>query len=209
MKKVLLFCVVLFMFVCGCAQKEVKDVNEENYAIFHGDTENDELYKDIVFLNPNNTSNKLGSDRLDEFGEYNLRIGSALVWQIERNKQDVEKKYPVCIDIFEIELNSNVTGRQLLLEISNEISEENDVEINTNEWIELSSDNCPSYIYHGMLTAEEIILLADKGVICKYIGSGKGDIDDVDINTDDGIDTFYELYGDQFIAYKKNMKIYY
>ena len=200
------FCVVLFVSVCGCAPKQV---NEENRIIFHGETENDELYKDIVFLDLSNTMNDLYNKRIGKFGEYNLRIGSSLVWQIEKNKLNVEKKYPVCMDIFEIELNSNVTGRQLLIEITNEISEEKEVEININEWIELSSDKWPTSLYHGMLTAEEIILLADKGVVCKYIGSGKGNIDDVDIGTDDGIDTFCELYGDQYILYRKNMKIYY
>ena len=89
-----------------------------------------------------------------------------------------------------------------------EINEKYNRDFQLDEWVQIQ--DVLTYYYYYVFTADEILDLADFGVDCKYIGSGEGDIEDVDYKTPEGKATFCELYGDGgLIQYKKGQKLYY
>jgi hypothetical protein len=63
--------------------------------------------------------------------------------------------------------------------------------------------------YYYLLTAEQIIALADSGAGCYYVGSGEGDYKNINWDTVEGINEYCELLGDMYIASGNNTIEYY
>ncbi len=63
--------------------------------------------------------------------------------------------------------------------------------------------------FYFMLSADQIIALADGGARCYYVGSGQGDYRDMGWDTKDGINTYCELHGDMYVANNEKNEISY
>ena len=53
--------------------------------------------------------------------------------------------------------------------------------------------------YYILLTCDQITALADVGAGCYYVGSRKGNYQDISWDTEEGINTYCELFGDMYI----------
>lgn len=194
MKKIIFMIVAMMILLCGCANKEadIKDKPEVlNTEIVNSD--NEELYDCVSTLGGwHDKMNRLWNVRTFEYPEYDYHIGASLVWQLEKNYENSDFLYHVVVH--------NDTNEEIPEDLIEQIKEENNLDININDWVVLHGWlNVESiHYYYYMFTAEEINALAQNGLWCKYVGSGKGNVKEVNFDTDEGIDVFCELYGDQF-----------
>ena len=190
--------------VCGCMKKSEGTVvvtrwSDEFEAV------DEELYTHIVGLRLNQIPEKLKRSPEDIEGRYRC-IGDALAWEMKRHSDDKDRKYHVILEYEDIYKNSDHNG-ELPQEVMDMINEKYNRDFKLSDWSMVMLGVFISYYY--TFTADEIFDLADFGIYCYYVGSGEGDIDDVDFETEEGIETFFELYGDAHIRYKKGMNIYY
>lgn len=164
------------------------------------------LYKKIVGLRLNQIPQKLQKKAEDMEGKY-LNIADALAWELKRHSDDKDRKYHVILEYNDfIYQNPEQTG-EIPPEVMEMINEKYDRDFKIEDWSVVMQYMFVTYYY--TFTADEIYDLADFGIACYYVGSGEGDIKDVNFETEEGIETFFELYGDGHIQYKKGMKIYY
>lgn len=133
-------------------------------------------------------------------------ILDALTWQMKKYSDDKNKKYHVLIQYFDVNEDPDHDG-SIPKEIVDNINEKYNTSFNLEDWIKV--DTMMGFQYYYLFTAEEIFALANSEIYCRYVGSGEGDIADVNFDTEEGIATFFELYGDGIIQYKDGMKIYY
>lgn len=209
----LIICVIILLVCspqCGCDKKEemVSKETESKFDIHATswvrmiNSENSELYGSITIFSGGNSDHvALYDKRCARFPEYDYHIGSALVWNMEKQKNNSEKKFHVII--------SNDLQGDISEDIIKQVNEEYNLQLNMNEWVKIQGVFDINHLYYYKLTCKEIKALASKGLWCGYVGSGEGDIDDVNLNTDEGIDVLCELYGDQYIRYQEGMTIYY
>ncbi len=48
------------------------------------------------------------------------------------------------------------------------------------------------------MTSDQILALAESDINCFYVGSGIGDYKDMNWDTENGINTYCEIFGDMF-----------
>ena len=195
---IIVICLLLSLITItgGCKSREGIELTEE-HQIITVDSNNEELYRQIVFLSYDQNVALSAYDCRPE--GYPFFINSALAMQMEKYKTEPDRKYHVVID--------NI-GEEMPAELIDEINEENELSLNIDNWEKVYWGGCfPRYYY--LLTAEEIWALADKGVYLHYVGTGVGDIKDANWDTEEGKDVYCQLYGDQVIRYEKGMTLYY
>lgn len=194
---------VMAINISGCMKKE--EAVEETRWSCEVETTDETLYSHIVGLRLNQIPGKLKKSTEDNEGKYRC-IGDALAWELKRHSDDKDRKYHVILEYEDIYKNSDHNG-ELPQEVLDMINEKYDRDFKVENWSVVMQRMLVSYYY--TFTADEIFDLADFGIYCYYVGSGEGDIKDVNFETEEGIETFFELYGDGHIQYKKGMNIYY
>jgi hypothetical protein len=156
------------------------------------DNPDERLYKEIQFVKPAPEHLEFESKRKEEYPEYDLEIRNALVYQMERYKDEPDRTYHTLFRTLPSSLFSE--------EYIEELNEEYGLDMDISKWEEFTDGMVIGYYY--LLTADEIRALADKDIICYYVGSGEGDVNKANIDTLEGINVYCELYGDQYIQYK-------
>lgn len=195
---------MIIIGLCGC-EKEESIAEKPTWWSSEIVNENEELYAQIIGLRTDfRIPQKLHRSNADM--EKYMCIGDALTWQMKRYIDDNDKKYHVLIQYFDINEDPNHDG-SIPREIVDSINEKYDTDFNLDDWVE--ADTMMGIQYYYVFTAEEIFALSDFGIFCRYIGSGEGDIEDVNFDTEEGIATFFELYGDGMIRYEDGMTRYY
>ena len=125
---------------------------------------------------------------------YDEHIGSVLALKIEISN-NITQKYPVII--YQYNNGVKVSLDKLLLEANSEkelLNSKNVIQV------EAVNDIGTGYLYFSELNAEQIFALAESGIYCMYVGSGKTvAVEDNWWETVEGINTFAERYGDQYI----------
>ena len=192
MKKNTFVFVVLLILLCGCANKDVIEKPQIlSTEIINSD--NEELYDCVLALDGwHDKMNSLWAKNNIDCPEYDYHIGSALVWQLEKNRENSDKLYHVIVH--------TDTSEAISEDLIEQIKKENNIDLNINDWVILHGwlNAESNHYYYYMFTAKEIKALAQNGLWCKYVGSGIGDADAINMDTDEGIDVFCELYGDQY-----------
>ena len=156
------------------------------------DNPDERLYKEIELINSPSDCRKFRSKRNEEYPDYDIEIMDALVYQMERYKDDPDRTYHTLFCTFPSSLFTE--------EYIAEINEEYGLDMELDKWEEFTDGMVIGYYY--LLTADEIRALADKDIVCYYVGSGEGDVNKANIDTLEGIYEYCELYGDQYIQYK-------
>lgn len=125
---------------------------------------------------------------------YNINIGSALALKMSIT-EDKDYKYSVVFDTFDgwtLEQIAEITNIKF-----DEVMLVNDT---------IAGEN--HSIYYSLLTAEQIFNIAENGITCRYVGSGKGEHNNIDWESKEGINTFCELRGDMmFFSDESRTKI--
>lgn len=197
MRKVLMIMLAMLMLVSACVKK---DEYADKPEILWSETvncDNKALYDNVCGCNNwGDKGSVLWEIRNSRFPEYDYHIGSALVWQIEKNAENNEVFYHVVIqnDMLD-EISKDVIDR---------INVENNLNLNIDKWVVLHGWQESDILYYYIFTEEEIKALAANGLWCKYVGNGDGYFENIDFGTDEGIDVFCELYGDQY--FQKNRR---
>ena len=120
---------------------------------------------------------------------YNRNIGSGLALKIE-NAPNVEGAYSVIVRDRGSDFNKMVTEANERL---SEPLDTNDFEIITLNGAETLNT------YYAVLTKDQIFVLAENGARLSYVGSGAGNVNDINWSTPEGINTYCELLGDMYV----------
>lgn len=197
--------ILIMVAITGCTQKKETTQETQNQSLYEiywvneDDIQNEELYEAAILLDYDSSYNVLFQKREQEYPEYAMEIGSALVYQIERYKDEPDRTFHTMF--------YTIPETTLTEAFVEGVNEKYNLDLNIDEWEGMKEDweTSPDGKYYCKLTAKEITALADSGIICKYIGSGEGDKNAVEFETVGGIYIFCELYGDQYIHYKEGM----
>ena len=120
---------------------------------------------------------------------YNENIASGLALKIE-NTQDKDMLYSVVIKDTGNDFN------KMLTEANAGISKP--LETNDFKCITLNGAGTTNR-YFALLTKEQFVALAENGVKLSYVGSGTGNLEDMNWTTSEGINTYCELNGDMYV----------
>lgn len=197
MKKCMAVIILGLMVVAETGCSKSTDLSEtttkyDSHITQKVDNQDERLYKEIELINSPSESLKFRSKRDKEYPEYDIEIMDALVYQMERYKDDPDRTYHTLFRTLPSSLFSE--------EYIEELNEEYGLDMDISKWEEFTDGMVIGYYY--LLTADEIRALADKDIICYYVGSGEGDVNKANIDTLEGIYEYCELYGDQYIQYK-------
>ena len=197
MKKGIVVLILGLMIVAGTGCNKSSDASEtttgsELYISQKVDNPDERLYREIKLLKPAPQHLDFESKRNKEHPEYDPEIRNALVYQMERYKDEPDRTYHTLFCTFPSSLFSE--------EYIEELNEEYGLDMDISKWEEFTDGMVIGYYY--LLTADEIRALADKDIVCYYVGSGEGDVNKANIDTREGIYEYCELYGDQYIQYK-------
>lgn len=197
MKKCIAVMLVGLMIITGTACNKSTDMSEattkyESHITQKVENTDERLYKEIELINSPSESLRFSSKRKAEYPEYDKEIMDALVYQIERYKDEPDRTYHTIFRTFPSSLFTEA--------YIEELNEEYGLDMDINKWEEFTDGMVIGYYY--LLTADEIRALADKDIVCYYVGSGEGNVKDANIDTLEGIYEYCELYGDQFIQFK-------
>ena len=173
-------------------EETIETTKAELRFIFEIDNSDERLYRKIENIDQSPLGNNLYNKRMKDYPEYNINILSALVYQMERYKDEPDRTYHT---FFCTLPNTFLAEGEI-----ESINEEYGLDMDINMWEEINDQGYIGYYY--LLTADEIKALADKGIFCYYVGSGKGDESNISIDTLEGIYEYCELYGDQYIQIK-------
>ena len=120
---------------------------------------------------------------------YNGNIGSGLALKIE-NTHDKDMLYSVIIKDTGNDFN------KMLTEANAGISKP----LETNDFKRITLNGAgTTNRYFALLTKEQIFALAENGVKLSYVGSGTGNLEDMNWTTSEGINTYCELNGDMYV----------
>lgn len=125
-------------------------------------------------------------------------IGSVLALKMSI-VDDAEYKFPVIVCIpDDMDLEQMINDANSKVDKAISIAEISSVSIDGK--ISLTGK------YYHLLTAEQIVAIADGGAKCCYVGSGEGDHKNINWDTVEGINVYCELYGDMYIAGDNNVE---
>ncbi len=197
---------VMTINISGCMKKE--ETSKETRWSYELEETDETLYKKIVGLRLNLIPEKLKRSTKDVEGKYR-NIGDALAWELKKHSDDKDREYHVILEYYDFIYKNPDSNGEIYPEVIEMINEKYNRDFKLEDW-SIVMQNSGMYVsYYDTFTADEIFDLSDFGICCYYVGSGKGDIEDVNFETEEGIETFFELYGDGCIQHKKGMKIYY
>ncbi|MBE6692922.1 MAG: hypothetical protein E7586_06350 [Ruminococcaceae bacterium] len=129
----------------------------------------------------NQTAGEFAGDMYRPEG-YNKKIGSVLAIMMSMNKNE-ETKFNVLVHTYDsIDLKDHLAMFVDEIEIIT-------VEIN---------GNFAGQAFYVQITDAQIQAISDSGIKCYYIGSGLGDIRDINWATEEGIRTYCEIWGDMY-----------
>ena len=195
-RKIFIVGVIAILLLCGCERNifinEIETPKTMGFVMEEIEVENNnpEFYSKIAILNNFNYPTML--DYKDEWEKYGF-VGASLAWKLERNKENLDEKYHVCVQYF----GDSMDDEQLNLYMDKaieEINNKDDIYLDVNEWSSMGHD------YYCILTREEIIALGNSGCfLLWYVGSGEGEYGNIDTSTIEGVDMFVELYGDHYV----------
>ena len=72
--------------------------------------------------------------------------------------------------------------------------------------VDISGEINTTNKYYYLLTANQIIALANSNAKCYYVGSGEGNYEDMNWETEAGINAYCELLGDMYVVNHNNIK---
>lgn len=121
---------------------------------------------------------------------YNENIGSALALMMSIN-ENADFKFSV---IMRIPQNSN------LEEVLKKVHDTAAIDISEPISVKIEGEANTLNQYYCLLTAKQIVALAENGTKCFYVGSGSGDYADINWDTKKGIETYCELNGDMYVS---------
>ena len=189
--------------ICGCKMEEQPDVLWKADC----DSTDKRLYGSIVGLYTTYTPMEFGLNRNKEGMEKYDGIRECLARVMLSNVDDEDKEYHVLLWYLGTNSITNRPDGLMTQDIVDRINEQYGRDFQLDEWVQVK--DMTQYYYYYVFTADEIFDLADYGIECMYIGSGEGNIEDVDSKTSEGLAAYCELCGDGVIQYKKGQKIYY
>ncbi len=200
-KKILIGIVSSLCFVCLVALISfgVRQIGCIDSALPNSETDKNTTYS--TRENPMNAFNviSLSHDSNEEFAAdiyrpegFNDNIGSALALKMSI-VDDVNYEFSVIV---------HIPDKTNLEQVLNEANKSVSIAINFADATSVSISGTISATdkYYYLLTAEQIIALADNGAKCYYVGSGEGDYKYMNWDTVEGIDAYCELHGDMYIA---------
>lgn len=114
--------------------------------------------------------------------EYYKNIGVVLAYKMSIS-DDVNDKFSVLFYSFE--------------ESFEQINEKTGVEFDEVMIVSDPFSERPQYL--SLLTTEQIMKIAENGITCRYVGSGKGELSESDLQTREGREIFCERHGDQMV----------
>lgn len=121
---------------------------------------------------------------------YNENIGSALALMMSIH-ENADFKFSV---IMRIPQNSN------LEEMLKKVHDTAAIDISEPICVRVEGVTNTLNQYYCLLTAKQIVALAENGTKCFYVGSGSGDYADINWDTKKGIETYCELNGDMYVS---------
>lgn len=129
---------------------------------------------------------------------FNDNIGSVLALKMSI-VEDANYEFPVIV---------RIPDKTNLEQVLNDANNSVNMTINIAEasLVSISGEMSTTDKYYYLLTAEQIIALADSGAKCYYVGSGEGDYKNMNWDTVEGINAYCELHGDMYIASDNNVE---
>lgn len=152
----------------------------------------DEYIMDTIYIK------SLSQGNMEEFAAdmyrpdgYNENIGSVLAIKMHMFSTS-DYAFPV---IIQIDHRDDLT--QIITNANNTLN----VPINLEEMkmVSITNEKNTTDKYFHLLTQTQIVTLAESGIRCYYVGSGKGEYKDMSWDTESGVNTYCELYGDMYI----------
>lgn len=129
---------------------------------------------------------------------FNYNIGSVLALKMSIvEKANYEFPVIVCIP-------DDINLEQVLNDANNILNKI--ISVDEASSVNISGEISTTDKYYYLLTAEQIIALADSGAKCYYVGSGKGDYKNMNWDTVEGVNAYCELHGDMYIANDNNVE---
>lgn len=207
-RMVITMVLILAVFnLCGC-NKQKEDEELDIYWKIDCDSTDERLYKTLVRQKKTTIPIELGINREKEGMEKYDGVYTILTRVMLSNIDDEDKEYHVLLRYWGMNDITNRTDGLMTQDIVDSINEQYNRDFQLDNWVQIK--DVQSYYYYYVFTADEILDLADFGIECRYVGSGEGNIEEVDYKTPEGIATYCELHGDGgVIQYKKGQKIYY
>ena len=188
--------VIFTICITGC-NKKPKDTSE--YLIFEVENPNELLYDNIACT----YKAESGSNRMDIYrpkDRYINYYSNALAIKLMLYEDDVDKLYHVIVD--------PIIKEGVAEHVAN-INEEKGLQLKVEDWYKFEYGfPAPCTFYYYVFTAEEIAALTDACFICRYVGSGEGTPENIDLSTPEGLDAYCELYGDDHVQYIKGREIH-
>lgn len=197
--------IIVIFNMCGCNQEKEEELDVKWKV--DCESKDERLYETVIGLSKPYIPMQLGVDKTKEGMEKYNGVGDILTRVMLKNIDDIDKEYHVLLWYWGM---NDITKRPdglMTQDIVDRINEQYNRNFQLNEWVQIQDGL--NYYYYYVFTADEILDLADYGIKCKYVGSGEGNIEDVDYKTPKGIAIFCELHGDGVIRYKKGQKLYY
>lgn len=150
----------------------------------------------VISLSQDNTG-EFAADMYRPEG-FNDNIGSVLALKMSI-VEDANYEFPVIVCI-----PDDINLEQVLNDANNSVK----MAINIAEAssVSISGEISTADKYYYLLTAEQIIALADSGAKCYYVGSGEGNYKNMNWDTIEGINAYCELHGDMYIASDNNIE---
>lgn len=139
------------------------------------------------------SSGEFAADMYRPAGFHN-NIGSALALKMSI-EEDMHHKFSVLVGIPE------QSSLEKLLDSMN-----GKIHIADALPVSISGNTIATDKYYFLLTAEQIIALAESGAKCYYVGSGEGDYQAMNWDTAEGINAYCELHGDMYIVDANNVR---
>lgn len=224
---IMAFIILLSLVFCSCKSAETEiemiaassDEVAGNQHISENAKEQQEEWKDensllysSIYFQYDGAAGEAIEDMYRPEG-YSDRIGSVLALKMAFHDDDSQYLYHVVLDV-----PSAYHVEEMLSSVSQQIREEQD------RWTELRDPlvdaiiectgkseqeafkcldrlklNVGTYFYY-IFTAEQIKELAEAGFGCSYVGSGGGELPDIDWKNKEYVEAFCEKYGDSITA---------
>ena len=196
------FIMIGVMIACSACNEEQK--RNVVWISDEFDVDDKELYSKIAVVSLVTITPKELRKSFDEIKQHE-NILDGLFWKLKKYSNDKDEKYHVAIQYLNYlgEIETIVTPEYI-----EKVNEEYGLKLNIDDWICFEEGIMDNKYYYYTFTADEIYALSDSGIWCYYVGSGEGNMEDIDYNTPEGIETYFELYGDGIVQYKKGMEVH-
>lgn len=149
------------------------------------DNSNEELYEQVVGLK--SSTSRQPEYRISGTKYDTINLGMALTWVVMNHEDEPDRKYHVLVNY--LFLDDNDADSTITQEYLDEINKKHDTDFKVDEWVKMTTERGLPYEYYYIFTAEELLALADgTKLMCGYVGSGEGNVEDIDYTTHEGMD---------------------